>query len=324
MAEPLPAFVARRQGEWEKLRGLLEAQRAGKLRLTDLEVLDRLYRRASADLARAQSQYPGTDVDRFLNQLCGEAYGRIYRPVGMRGAALWDFFRRGFPRALRAELPYVGVSAALLALGLLAGALVVLLEPGGAQLLVDQNLRQTIADRHMWTDDLLSVMPPGVAASAILTNNLSVAIAAFALGATAGIGTVLLLLSNGLHVGAVAALCFTHDMGWPFLSFVAAHGVVELSIIVIAGASGLMVGHALVEPGELPRGVHVRRRAGQAVRLLLGCAPFLALVGVVEGYISPGELFPGGLKICLGLSLGAAFWLYLFRGGRERATPPAR
>jgi uncharacterized membrane protein SpoIIM required for sporulation len=233
--------------------------------------------------------------------------------------ALRRFFVREFPAALRAERRFVAVSAALMLLGALVGAGVVWFEPRGAELLVPAHLRAIVAQHRLWTDDLLSAMPPSLVSSTILTNNLTVAVGLFALGASAGVGTALVLLYNGLHVGAIGAHCARADLGFEFLSFVGAHGPVELSIIAIAGAAGLMLGDALLHPGELPRGDHLRARARQAVRLLLGCAPFLTAIGVVEGYVSPGALFPGAFRIALGLALGAAFWGYLLRAGRSAA-----
>ena len=320
MAEPLPAFVTRRRPDWETLQGLLDAQRTGTLHLQQLKSLDRLYRRASADLAHAQAFYPATDAHRFVNQLCSNAYGAIYQPPRERVAAVTGFFRRGFPTALRAELRFVAVSALLFWLGAALGALVVSFEPTGAALLVPSGIREAVADHRMWTDNLLSVMPPGFAASWILTNNLSVTIATFALGITLGLGTALILVSNGVQLGAVAALCVREGMGWPLLSFVGAHGVVELSEIIIAGAAGLMIGHAIIDPGELPRGAFVKQRATQAVKLVVGCAPFLALIGVVEGFVSPGDLFPGPFKVALGLALGGLLWAYLLLAGRAPAA----
>ncbi|MCP3144970.1 stage II sporulation protein M [Pyxidicoccus xibeiensis] len=320
MATPLPAFVSRRRADWDALQGLLGRQRAGALKLEELRTLDTLYRRASADLAHTQTFYPGTDAHRFLNQLCGQAYAAIYQPPRERWPAVRAFFRREFPLTLRRELRFVGASAALFCLGLLLGAAVVLWEPRGAELLVPEGVRQYVAQGRMWTDDILSVAPPNSVASSIATNNLTVTIATFALGMLFGLGTLYMLVNNGVHIGAVTAHCVREGMGPGLFDFTAAHGPVELSIIVIAGGAGLMVGQALIDPGELPRGQALALRGREAVKLVLGCAPFLALIGVVEGYVSPGSLFPTWVKAGLGLSLGAVFWLYLLRAGRTDAA----
>ena len=148
----------------------------------------------------------------------------------------------------------MALSAGLFVLGLLLGALVVLLEPRGAELLVPQGVRDYVAQGKMWTDDILSVAPPNAVSSGIATNNLTVIIFTFASGILFGLGTVFTLVNNGVQIGAVAALCFREGMGLGCSTSSAAHGPVELSIIVIAGGAGLMVGQALIDPGDLPRG----------------------------------------------------------------------
>jgi len=320
VAEALPAFVVRRRPDWDALSALLTRQRDGTLKLSELKDLDRLYRKASADLAHAQSFYPGTDVHRFLNQLCGGAYATIYRPPRDRVAALRRFFAREFPQALREELPYIAASTLLFFLGVALGTLVVWLEPRGAELLVPAGVRAAVEEKRMWTDALLSTVPPGVSSSAIAANNLTVTIAAFASGLLLGLGPLYVLVSNGLSIGAITTHCILGGMGYPLFSFIGAHGPLEISIILIAGAAGLMVGHALVDPGELPRSEHLRRRGLKAVRLVLGCAPFLVLAGLLEGFVDPGELFPGAAKIALGCVLALVFWIYLARAGRGIAA----
>ncbi len=321
MAPPLPTFVTRRRPDWEALQALLARQRAGTLRLEELRTLDVLYRRTASDLAQAQTFYVGTDVHRFLNQLCAQAYAAIYQPPRERWAATLAFFRQDFPRTLRANGAFVAASAGLFLLGVLLGAAVVWLEPRGAELLVPQHLRDFIARREMWTDGILTVAPPNAVASGIATNNLTVTIATFASGILLGLGTVFILLNNGVHLGSVAALCVHEGMGPKLFDFIAAHGPVELSIIVIAGGAGLMVGQALIDPGELPRGQALAGRGREAVKLVLGCAPFLALIAVVEGFVSPGDFFASWVKAVLGLALGTLFWLYLLRaGGASRSN----
>lgn len=310
MSRSLTRLVRTHRDDWEALDALLSRSRRARLSLTEVETLERLYRRASSDLARVQTRHPGSDVERYLVQLNGRAVGTLYRPPLAAVARLKVFYGRTFPQTLRRHLPTIWVSALLFKLGLLLGAAVVWLEPSGTALLVPQSVQAAIASGRIWTDDLLSVMPPGVAAGAIATNNLTVTIAAFGAGLLGGLGTVYILLNNGLMIGAIAAACARGGMLPDLLDFIAAHGPVELSIIAIAGGAGLLLGRALIAPGERPRGEALRENAREGVILVLGCAPFLAFIGIVEGFVSPGDLFPTWAKATLGLLLGAAFWAY--------------
>lgn len=317
MPEPIAAFVARRRADWEELSGLLSKLDAGALQLPDVEALDRLYRRAAADLARAQRDYAGTDVQRALNQLCARAYARIYRTPRDLSAALRRFYRAELPALVRAERRFVIASAALLFGGVAVGALAVAAQPAGAEGLVPEAVRQSVDEGQMWTD-VLSLSPPEAVASRIATNNLAVVAATFAGGLLFGLGTLAALVFNGVLLGAVGAYCARHGLLGRLLEFIGAHGPVELSVIVLAGAAGLMLADALLDPGDRSRGARLQERGRRGAALVLGCAPFLALIGLVEGYVSPAPFLPASLKLLLGAALGAALWGYLLLGGRAR------
>lgn len=310
------SFVKKRHSDWTALEALIARLRGKNVALDELSTIDRLYRRASADLAHAQTFFGGSDVHRFLNQLCGNAYGLIYQRPPFRLSALKSFFVSTFPATVRETLAYTRFAAWLMIGGLVVGVATVALSPSGADVLLDPHLLDLIRRRELWTDQLLERLHPAEAAVSIFTNNLRVAFLAFATGITAAIGTVGVLVFNGVHVGAILTACTQNDVGFSMLSFMFAHGPIELSIIAITGAAGLFMGHGLIDPGERARGVVLRERGRKAIQLVLGCAPFLVAIGIVEGFVSPGSLFPWPLKLLLGAGTGFAFWRYLLRSGR--------
>ncbi len=95
-----------------------------------------------------------------------------------------------------------------------------------------------------------------------------------------------------------------------------AHGFVEIASILIAGQAGLIIGWALLVPGERSRVDSLRVRGRAALRLLPGTLPLFLAIGMVEGFVSPGQLIPGWLKLALGLVLGTLLFTYLVRFGR--------
>lgn len=313
---PIATFVRERKPDWDALDALVGRAR-GTLDLPALERLDRLYRRASSDLATAQASFPGSDVERHLSDLVARAASSIYSARRGGWRELRAFYARGLPALVQRERTYVAVSAALLLLGAVLGAGVVGMEPRGAELLVPSAVRASLDAGVLWTDSLLTVAPESTS-SAIATNNLSVSLSLFAGGLLLGLGPVALLAFNGAHLGAILTYAAQKEMLAPLLAFIAAHGPVELSVIVLAGASGLVLGHALMDPGEWTRSEALRRRGGEAVKLLLGVSPALAAIAVVEGYVSPGTLVPASVRAVLGLALATGLWAYLLgRSGAE-------
>lgn len=321
-ADALSSFVSARRPDWERLAALLEALRRRRIDLDGLTALDRLYRRAATDLAHAQAAFPGSDVTRYLNQLCGRAHATLYRPRPPSWATVRRFFAVDFPEAVQATLGYTRFAAGLLLFGAALGALTVAVEPSMARRLLSDGVLDAIARRELWTDTALDAHAPSEMATAIFLNNLRVTFTAFAAGITLGIGTALLAVFNGLSLGATVTACFQHGLGPGIVDFITAHGPVELSVIAITCGGGLVIGHALISPGERPRGDFLRERARLAVRLVLGCAPFLVAIGVVEGFVSPGTFFPWPAKALVGVVSAAAFWRYLLRPTQERAASP--
>ncbi len=170
----------------------------------------------------------------------------------------------------------------------------------------------------MWTHSVVTVKP--LASSGIMTNNLSVSFTTFALGITAGLGTVWMLALNGLLLGVVLGACWQAGMADQLLSFVAPHGVLELPAIFIAGGAGLLLAKGLLFPGLLPRRASLALEGGRAVRLVLGIIPMLIVAGTIEGFVSPSNL-PQRLKYVLAAGLFCLLLLYVKRKTPKEAVP---
>jgi uncharacterized membrane protein SpoIIM required for sporulation len=145
-------------------------------------------------------------------------------------------------------------------------------------------------------------------ASSIITNNVQVAFSAFALGALAGVGTIVVLAFNGLFFGSVVGLFANYGLATWLLTFVAAHGVLELTAIFLAGAAGLTIGRTIVAPGDLARRDALIVYGRQAVRLVGASAALLVLAGLLEGFLSASGAAPA---IKIGASAATAVLLVL-------------
>jgi uncharacterized membrane protein SpoIIM required for sporulation len=155
-----------------------------------------------------------------------------------------------------------------------------------------------------------------------MTNNIRVTVMAFAGGITFGVGTIAVLIFNGVLLGAVGGLSFHASRGHDFVTLVVAHGVLELSCIVVAGAAGLRMAAALVAPGRTPRAAALGRGAREAVEVVLGTAPWLVLAGLIEGFITPAG-FGLAVNATVGVIVGGGYWLLVWRRGARAAPVPS-
>lgn len=275
----------------------------------ELQELGQLYRQTATDLATVREDATNTRLANYLNELLGRTHNLLYMGHKHKASALVTFYKDTYPKVFRETLPQTLLAFAIFLATGLAGWAVTIHDAGFAHRLLGPQMTETIERREMWTHSIVTIKP--LASSAIMTNNLSVAFTTFALGITAGIGTIWMMVLNGLLIGVIGAATWQSGMAMQLWSFVAPHGVLELPAIFISGGSGFEVARGLLFPGLLPRKVSLAQAGTRAARLLLGTIPMLVIAGLIEGFFSPSETSPK-MKFLLAGVLFAALLTYLF------------
>jgi len=314
-------WLEKRRPHWTRLEQLVAAsglRSVTALKPAELQELALLYRQSASDLSTVREDPTSTQLAVYLNQLLGRAHNLIYMGRRSDKKGIWTFYKDTYPRIFRETFNDTFVAFLLFFVAGVAGVLMGIADPGFSHYFLGPHMMQSIENHKMWTDSIVTVKP--LASSGILTNNMSVAFAAFATGITAGIGTVWMMLMNGLMMGVVAVACWREGMSLPLWSFVAAQGVLELPAIFIAGGAGLGIAKGMLFPGILARKESLVQAGAKSVRLVLGTIPLLLVAGLVEGFVSPTNLAPG-MKFLLAGALGTLLVLYLLSGRNEPANP---
>ena len=311
--------------ELESLIARVEAWGLGTLTAAELSRLPVLYRATLSSLSVARAISLDANVVEYLESLAARAYVCVYGAKRPPLEAARRFLAVRFPATVRALRKHLALSAALLLLGTVTGLGLTATDPNRFYALVDEDyaagrtpastteeLRQALYDdKH--PADLL-----GAFAMYLFTHNARIGMLCAALGFAAGVPVMLLLFTNGLLLGAFAALYQERGLGIEFWAWILPHGVTELLAVVLCGAAGLAVGESLLFPGRHTRLVNLGRRGREAGVVVLGAVLMLLLAGLVEGIFrqTVHDVF---LRLSVAI-LSAVFWaVYFARVGREGA-----
>ncbi len=304
----LRSWLDRRVGVWQRLA--LLASRLMRARATGVaEAIEMAegYRGVARDLALARRVMPAGRTRTGLESLYANLHASLHRPPHHWRSDFRRLLRDDVPGIMRSIRPQLVWVTMLMALSAAAGAWLVNTYPELIGLMASEEMIERVEDGGLWTDDLLNVVPSSVLSIGILANNIAVTLFAFALGVLFGLGTFYLIAINGFMLGAVFAFTAQHDLALRLFNFVVAHGLVEISVICIAGAAGVGLGEALVRPREQTRREAFQAASARIGKLLVPCALLLVGCGFIEGYISPDPTFPLSSRVVIGVG----YWLLM-------------
>jgi uncharacterized membrane protein SpoIIM required for sporulation len=316
---PADRFINQRKSAWQRLEDLLkllDTASLRRLRREEVRELGRIYRRTASDLAIARAESRDPRLVNYLNSLVIRAHGRIYRADAQGGKRIRHFFTHDLPQTFRRTWRYTLTSFLVFAMFSVIGFVGTRYDPEFSELVgVNPAFRELyIETKTHWWESLNEASQVG--ASAIVTNNIQVTIYTFVFGIIGGIGTLFYLALNGANIASVLALTYRAGFGNDLVTFMVAHGVIELTCIFIAGGVGLLIGSAIIMPGNLTRADALRTRGMQAVRLMMGVAILLVIAGIIEGFISPALVDPR-IKYSVGAITGLALYSYLLFVGHD-------
>ncbi|MGE5192864.1 MAG: stage II sporulation protein M [Deltaproteobacteria bacterium] len=338
-------FVAKRAPAWrrfEELLNRLDTISVKRFSAAETAEFSRLFRELCYDLSLIRSRDWGRGLVSYLNDLVSRGHNAFYSSPPGNLANLFRFLAVGYPRLFRKNIAYF-VTAAMLFFGSLGATwAVVQHEPPLAARIVDPETlkgaeemysehgplgsggsdesHQSQAGRKNRRDASSFGEERAFMFGFYINNNVGIALLCFGRGILLGVGTVYTLLFNGIYIGAVVGHICAAGHSDRFLSFAISHGSFELTAIAVAGGAGLMLGNALVHPGQRKRLESLRIRGLEAIQIAAGAAAMLVVAALIEGFWSPAAI-PNAVKYAVGGLLWVLVVVYLATAGLWERKP---
>jgi len=303
------AFVRQNKDKWVKYESLLQ-----KYKSLNPDQLSNLYVELSDDLNYASTFYPGSNTVQYLNGLATTAHQKIYKAKKESKSRFITFFTKEFPREFHKHQKQLLWSFLIFAGFSLVGAYSAATD--------GSFLRSILGDAYvnMTLENIANKDPMAVYKQAsetnmflgITINNIRVALTAFSLGVLAGIGTVFVMMQNGVMLGSFQYFFYEQGLLWESARTIWIHGTIEISVIIVAGCAGLVVGKSILFPGTYSRLKSFTMGIKDGLKIVISTVPFFIIAGFLEGFVTRMTQMPDWLAIIIiSLSLLLIIFYYI-------------
>ncbi len=300
------AFVKQNKDKWIRFESVLR----NNVQINPDE-LSGLYIEVTDHLSYAQTFYPKSETLRYLNSLAILAHNKIYKNKKESRNKLVTFYTKEFPLFFYQYHKQLLVAFLSFSLFVAIGAFSAATDGDFVRLIMgDGYVNMTIS--NIEKGDPMAVykkMGEVDMFLGITVHNIKVALLAFVFGILLSIGTLYVLMNNGIMLGSFQYFFYDYNLFWESVRTIWIHGTIEISVIIVAGCAGLVLGNSILFPGTYTRLQSFVRGAKDGLKIIVSTIPFFIIAGFLEGFVTRHTQMPDWLAI---LIIGGSLYLILF------------
>ena len=269
------------------------------------------YIQLTNDLSYAQTYYEKSKTLLYLNALASQAHQKIYKNKKESRNRIVSFWKTEFPLFFKQYHKTLGISFLIFIVATAIGSISAVNDTTFVRLILgDAYVNETL--NNIAEGDPAGIYKSGSEIGSFLgitINNIRVAFLAFAWGALFSVGTAYILFSNGIMLGAFVTFFYTKGVFFEANKQIWLHGTIEISVIVIAGCAGLIMGNSFLFPKTFSRRVAFMKGAKDGLKVVVSTIPFFIIAGFIEGFITRYTNMPNWLAF---LIIGASLFLIIY------------
>jgi uncharacterized membrane protein SpoIIM required for sporulation len=303
------AFIKQNADKWKRFEGLLNEKKSA-----DADELAHLYIELTDDLAFANTFYAESKTAQYLNGLTAKVHQKIYINKREERGRIARFWKYEVPQMMYNARLQLWISVAIFVFAVLVGALSAANDDRFARLILgDGYVDMTL--KNIEKGDPMAVYKQYGELDMFLIitfNNVKVAFFAFAMGLLLSVGTAYILFQNGVMLGVFQYFFITKGIGWQSALTIWIHGTLEISVIVIAGCAGIVMGNGILFPKTLSRLDSFIQSAKTGLKIVIGTVPIFILAGFLESFVTRHTEMPAWLSLSIiGSSLAFIIWYFI-------------
>jgi len=299
------AFVKQNKEKWMAFEKALNLSSQ-----LDPDELAEGYIHLTNDLAYAQTYYAESKTLLYLNSLASQAHQKIYKNKKEGKNRIVEFWKTEFPLFFKQYHKTLGIAFLIFAVASAIGSLSALKDDTFVRLILGDSYVNTTLN-NIAEGDPTAIYKSGSEIGTFLgitINNIRVAFLAFAFGVITSLGTAYILFSNGVMLGAFITFFYTKGVFFEANKQIWLHGTIEISVIIIAGCAGLIMGNSILFPKTFSRRVSFMKGAKDGLKVVVSTIPFFIIAGFIEGFITRYSNMPNWLAFSI---IGGSLFLII-------------
>ncbi|MFK5889977.1 MAG: stage II sporulation protein M [Flavobacteriaceae bacterium] len=300
------AFLKKNKDKWLLFEAVLDNKTA-----VEPDKLSDLYLDITNDLSYAKTFYPNSNTALYLNAISVKAHQKIYKSKKESKNRIVSFFKTEFPLLFYSYQKYLAIAFSVFVLFTIIGAFSASKDGRFVRLILGDAYVNTTIDNIEKGDPMAVYAKVGETTMFLLItiNNLKVALMAFIYGILLSVGSLYILMQNAIMLGAFTYFFVEKGLFWQSARTIWIHGTIEISVIIVAGCAGLVLGSGLLFPGSYSRLNAFKRSVKDGLKIMLSTVPFFIVAGFLEGFVTRHTEMPDWLAI---LIISASLSLIIF------------
>ncbi len=303
------AFVKQNKDKWATFESAL----SNKTKISP-DVLSDLYVEITDHLSYAKTFYPGSNTEFYLNTIASEAHRKIYKTKKEPKNRIVRFWKTEFPTMFYHHQRELLIAFLVFLFFSAVGAFSAANDGDFVRAILGDNYVNMTLENIENGDPMAVYKQMGEFNMflGITINNIRVALFAFALGITLGIGTLVIMLRNGIMLGSFQYFFYEKGLLWESARTIWIHGTIEISVIIVAGCAGLVMANGMLFPGTYTRMESFKRGIKSSLKIMISTLPFFVIAGFLEGFVTRHTEMPDALAILIiGGSLAIILYYYV-------------
>lgn len=290
------AFVKQNKDKWSSFESLLSK----KDRLTPQQISD-IYIEVTDDLSYARTFYPKSNTETYLNGMGSQVHQVLYSTKKESKSRIIAFWKTEFPLAFYPHQRMLLLAFLVFSFFVVVGCFSAANDGQFVRLILGDAYVNATLDNIEKGDPMAVYKQEGEATMflGITINNIRVAMMAFVYGIMAGIGTLFVMMQNGIMLGSFQYFFYDKGLLWESVRTIWIHGTIEISVIIVAGCAGLVLGRSLLFPGTYSRLVSFKKGMDLGLKILVSTLPLFVVAGFLEGFVTRHTEMPDFVAITI-------------------------